>query len=65
MRPHVRAISIEACAGDDALREEVDAMLAAHHDAGEADARLVSGSIDDVRRFEAGAIVGPVSHRPA
>ena len=49
----------DACAGDGALREEVDAMLAAHHDAGGADARLVSGSIDDVRRFEAGAIVGP------
>ena len=48
-----------ACAGDGALREEVDAMLAAHHDAGGADARLVSGSIDDIRRFEAGVMVGP------
>ena len=48
-----------ACAGDRALRAEVDAMLAAHHDPGGFGDRPVSGSIDDVRRLETGAMVGP------
>jgi eukaryotic-like serine/threonine-protein kinase len=47
-----------ACAGDGALRAEVDAMLAAHHDPGGLGDRPVSGSIDDVRRLETGAMVG-------
>ncbi len=50
---------MHACAGDGALRAEVDAMLAAHHDPGGFGDRPVSGSIDDVRRLEAGAMVGP------
>src|SRR5262245_30512114 len=49
----------QACAGDRALREEVDAMLVAHQDAGEFGERPVSESIDDVRRLEAGAMLGP------
>ena len=49
----------QACAGDGALRDEVDAMLAAHHDPGGFGDRPVSGSIDDVRRLETGAMVGP------
>ena len=49
----------DACAGDCALRDEVDAMLAAHHDRGEFVDRPVSESIDVVRRFETGAMVGP------
>ena len=48
-----------ACGGDRALRAEVDAMLAAHHDPEGFGDRPVSGSIDDVRRLEAGAMVGP------
>jgi serine/threonine-protein kinase len=56
----VRASYLEhACAGDGALRAEVDAMLAAHHDPGGFGDRPVSGSIDDVRRLEAGTMVGP------
>ena len=35
-----------ACAGDGALRAEVDAMLAAHHDPGGFGDRPVSGSVD-------------------
>ena len=50
---------MHACAGDRALRDEVDAMLAAHHDPGGFGDRPVSGSIDDVRRLETGAMVGP------
>jgi serine/threonine-protein kinase len=34
----------QACAGDRALRDEVDAMLAAHHDRGQLAGRPVSGS---------------------
>jgi hypothetical protein len=48
-----------ACAGDRALRDEVDAMLAAHEDPGGFGDRLMSGSIEDVRRLETGAMVGP------
>ena len=56
----VRASYLEhACAGDGALRAEVDAMLAAHHDPGGFGDRPVSGSIDDLRRLETGAMVGP------
>ena len=39
-----------ACADDRALRDEVNAMLAAHEDAGGFGDRLPSGSIDDVRQ---------------
>ena len=49
----------DACAGDRALRDEVDAMLAAHHDPGSFGDRPVSGSIDAVQRLETGAMVGP------
>jgi predicted Ser/Thr protein kinase len=56
----VRASYLEhACAGDGALRAEVDAMLAAHHDPGGFGDRPVSGPIDDVRRLETGAMLGP------
>ena len=48
-----------ACAGDRALRDEVDAMLAAHHDPGGFGDQPVSGSIDDGQRLEPGAMVGP------
>jgi eukaryotic-like serine/threonine-protein kinase len=48
-----------ACAGDRALREEVDAMLAAHQDPGEFGDRSVSGSIEDVRRLDPGTMLGP------
>ena len=48
-----------ACADDRALRDEVDAMLAAHHDPGGFDDRPVSGSIEAVRRLDPGAMVGP------
>jgi protein kinase-like protein/WD40 repeat protein len=48
----------QACAGDRALRAEVDALLAAHLGPGEFFDRPVSGSID-VRRLETGAMVGP------
>ena len=47
-----------ACSGDRALRKEVDAMLAAHHDPGEFGGRTMSGSIDDERRLETGAMIG-------
>ena len=49
----------DACADDRALREEVNAMLDAHHNAGRFGERPVSGSIDAVRRLETGAMVGP------
>jgi hypothetical protein len=49
----------DACGGDRALRDEVDVMLAAHHDAGSFGERPVSGSIDAVHRLEGGAMVGP------
>ena len=49
----------QACAGDRALREEVDAMLAAHHAPGEFGERPVSGSIGAMRRLEPGAMLGP------
>ena len=49
----------DACADDRALREEVDAMLAAHHEPGEFGDPTVSGSFDVVRRLETGAMVGP------
>ena len=55
----MRAISSTPAPGDRALRAEVDAMLAAHHDPGGFGDRPVSGSIDDVRRLETGAMVGP------
>jgi serine/threonine-protein kinase len=48
-----------ACADDRALRDEVDAMLAAHHEIGRFGDGPVSRSIDDVRRLESGAMVGP------
>ena len=48
-----------ACAGDRALRAEVDAMLAAHQEPGGFGDRPVSGSVDDVRLLETGAMVGP------
>jgi eukaryotic-like serine/threonine-protein kinase len=47
----------QACAGDRALRAEVDALLAGHDDPGGFIDRPVSGSID-VRRLETGAMVG-------
>ena len=47
-----------ACVGDHGLREEVAAMLAAHHvPAGFGD-RPVIGAIDGARRLEIGAVVG-------
>jgi hypothetical protein len=49
----------QACVGDRALRAEVDAMLAAHHNPRGFGDQPVSGSIDDVRRLETGAMVGP------
>jgi eukaryotic-like serine/threonine-protein kinase len=49
----------DACAGDRGLRDEVDAMLAAHHDRGEFGDRPVSGSIDEGGRLETGVMVGP------
>jgi eukaryotic-like serine/threonine-protein kinase len=56
----VRASYLEhACAGDGALRAEVDAMLAAHHDPRGFGDRPLSGSIEDVRQLKAGAMVGP------
>jgi serine/threonine protein kinase len=48
----------DACAGDRALRDEVDAMLAAHHDPGSFGERTVSGSIDAVPRLETGVMFG-------
>jgi Tol biopolymer transport system component len=48
----------QACAGDRALRAEVDALLVGHDDPGGFIDRPVSGSID-VRRLETGAMVGP------
>jgi hypothetical protein len=48
-----------ACADDRALRDEVDAMLAAHQDTGGFGDRPVSGLIGDVRRLDPGAMLGP------
>jgi hypothetical protein len=48
----------DACAGDRALRDEVNAMLAAHLDPGSFGDQPVSGSIDAVQRLEPGAMVG-------
>jgi len=48
-----------ACAGNRALRDEVDAMVAAHHDTGGFASRSVSGSIEETRRLETGTMVGP------
>ena len=49
----------DACAGDRALRDEVDAMLAADHDPSGFGDVSVNGSIDAVQRLEAGVMVGP------
>jgi Tol biopolymer transport system component len=49
----------DACAGDQALRDEVNAMLDAHHDPGSFGDQPVSGSPDEVRRLETGVMVGP------
>jgi serine/threonine protein kinase len=49
----------DACAGDRALRAEVDAMFAAHQNTRGFGDRPVSGSIDDGRRLETGAMIGP------
>ncbi|MGH9257715.1 MAG: protein kinase domain-containing protein, partial [Vicinamibacterales bacterium] len=49
----------DACVGDRALRDEVDAMLAAHHDPGGFGDRPASLSIDERPRLDTGAMVGP------
>jgi len=49
----------QACASDRALRDEVDAMLAAHDEGGGFPGPPVSGLIDDGGRLETGAMVGP------
>ena len=49
----------QACAGDRALRAEVDAMLAAPHEPPEFGERSMSGSIGDVQRLEPGVMLGP------
>ncbi|MET0166921.1 MAG: protein kinase, partial [Vicinamibacterales bacterium] len=47
-----------ACAGDHGLREEVTAMLAAHHTPAGFGDRPVMGAIDGALRLETGAMVG-------
>jgi eukaryotic-like serine/threonine-protein kinase len=49
----------EACAGDLALRVEVDAMLAAHGDAGQFGEDPVFTPPDEMPRLEPGASLGP------
>jgi len=52
-----------ACAGDGALRAEVDANAAAHNDPGGFGDQPVSGSIDDVRRLDQAAWYSRTSNR--
>src|SRR5262245_55713514 len=47
-----------ACAADHGLREEVTAMLAAHHAPAGFGDQPVIGAIDGARQLETGAVVG-------
>ena len=49
----------DVCVGDGALRDEVDAMLAAHHDPGGFGAQSASGLTDEHPRLDTGVMVGP------
>jgi len=49
----------EACAGDRALRDEVNAMLDAHDGPGSFGDQPMTHSIDEARRLATGAVVGP------
>jgi serine/threonine protein kinase len=54
-----RSFLDQACAGDEALRAEVDAMLAAHDSAGwPSDASVIAAS-EEMPRLESGSTVGP------
>ena len=54
-----RALLDEACAGDGALRAEVEAMLAAHRDAGAFGQRPAFPAGEEAARLVAGAALGP------
>src|SRR5262245_54519675 len=49
----------QACVGDRPLRDEVEAMLAAHQDPRGVGDRTVNGSPDAGQRLETGAVIGP------